>query len=676
MKKPQLVCIILLFLFNSIFPSLIHAGTTGKLAGKISDEDGNPVPFANVVLVQNGVGVTGGQTNEKGAFFIIHIPPGTYDMMVTSVSYHKLKITGVVIKLDETSTQSAVLVRSSVQIEGLVVQDAKSTKISKTKTGSGRTMNLDELEGSSVGNINQAISLSAGVESIDGKVHVRGGRSNEVVYTVDGLTPTAPRKNFNDRDFNTEEYNSIVENEFKQVLDTPVSTFSIDVDAASYSNMRRFINNSKLPPKGAVRIEEMINYFSYDYPQPKGEDPFAVYTEISDCPWNKDNKLMHIGLQGEELDLSDSPNSNIVFLLDVSGSMNDTNKLGLLKKGFKLMVENLKESDRVSIVVYAGAAGIVLPSTSGNEKDKIISALDKLRAGGSTAGGAGIRLAYEVAKNNFIEGGNNRVILATDGDFNVGISNTSDLVSYIEEERENGVFLTTLGFGMGNYKDGRMEQIANKGNGNYYYIDNILEAKKVLVKELSGTLFTIAKDVKLQLEFNPNTIHAYRLVGYENRLLNKEDFNDDTKDAGELGAGHTVTALYELILKGDEKDTKTEFPKVDELKYQTTKISREGKFSNELLTLKLRYKKPDGDKSKKLEFVVKDDFEALLKSSNNFRFSAAVASFGMLLRDSKFKGDLKYKDLIKMAKSAKGEDDNGYRAEFIQLLEKAEMIGR
>jgi len=733
MRKPQLFCLILILLITAIIPSLIYAGTTGKLAGKITDEDGAPVPFANIVLVQNGVGVTGGQSKENGTFFIINISPGTYDIRVTQASYHPLTVTGVIIKLDETTTQSVTLIRSTIQIEGMMVTESSNLKVSKTKTGSGTTMNFAELERSSVETIDNAISLTAGVESRNGELHVRGGRSNEVVYSVEGLSVSDPvqggsslnidknavqvmdiqtggftaefgnaqsgivnntsdlsvintiestslapsikkKEKFRNRDSNTEEYDVIVENEFKKVLDTPVSTFSIDVDAASYSNMRRFINNGQLPPKGAVRIEEMINYFSYDYPQPKGEDPFAVYTEISDCPWNEEYKLMHIGLQGKILDLSETPNSNLVFLIDASGSMSRENKMGLLKKGFKLMVENLKENDRVSIVVYAGAAGVVLPSTSGNEKNKIIVALDKLRAGGSTAGGAGIRLAYETAKKNFIEGGNNRVILATDGDFNVGISSTSELVNYIEEERKNGIFLTTLGFGMGNYKDDRMEQLANKGNGNYYYIDNILEAKKVLVKELSGTLYTIAKDVKLQLEFNPNTIYAYRLVGYENRLLNKEDFNDDTKDAGELGAGHTVTALYELILKGDAQETKTELPKVDDLKYQTTKISDEGKYSNELLTLKLRYKKPDEDISKKIEFTVNDDFMKLKNCSNNFRFSAAVASFGMLLRDSKFKGELKYKDLIKMAKSAKGEDDNGYRAEFIQLLEKAEMI--
>lgn len=676
MRKPQLFCFILILLITAIIPSLIYAGTTGKIAGKISDEVGKPVPFANIILSQNDKGITGGMTKENGTYFIINIPPGTYEMRVTQGSYHPVTITGVIIKLDETTTQSVIMTRSTVKIEGLMVIEAKSSKISKTKTGSGTTMNLSELEGSSVESIDDAISLSASYAPYEG-TQVRGGRSNEVVYTVDGLPPSVHRiASISDRDFNTEEYSSIIENEFKKVLDTPVSTFSIDVDAASYSNMRRYINNGQLPPKDAVRIEEMINYFSYDYPQPTGEDPFAVYTEISDCSWNADSKLMHIGLQGKNLDLSDTPKSNLVFLIDVSGSMGYESKLGLLKKGFKLMVENLKENDRVSIVVYAGAAGVVLPSTYGDKKKKIINALDKLQSGGSTAGGAGIRLAYETAKKNFIKGGNNRVILATDGDFNVGISDTSELVSYIEEERKNGIFLTTLGFGSGNYKDDKMEQLANKGNGNYYYIDNILEAKKVLVKELSGTLYTIAKDVKLQLEFNPNTIHAYRLVGYENRLLNREDFNDDTKDAGELGAGHTVTALYELILKGDEQDEISEVPKVDDLKYQTSKLSAEGKYSNEILTLKLRYKKPDGAKSKKLEYTVRDDFKKLEDSSNNFRFSAAVASFGMLLRDSKYQGKLSYPELIKMAKASKGEDNNGYRAEFIQLLEKAEMIRR
>jgi Ca-activated chloride channel family protein len=470
--------------------------------------------------------------------------------------------------------------------------------------------------------------------------------------------------------FNTEEYDRIYENIFLDALKNPLSTFSIDVDTASYANVRRFINTNQYPYKDAVRIEEMINYFSYDYPLPKKTQPFAIYTEISGCPWNPDHRLIHIGLQGKMLESKHLPPSNLVFLLDVSGSMEPANKLPLLKKAFKLLVNELGEKDRVSIVVYAGAAGLVLPSTPANQKDKIFTALDRLRAGGSTAGGAGIQLAYKVAWENFIPDGNNRIILATDGDFNVGISSTSELVRTIEDKREKGIFLTILGFGMGNYKDGRMEQIADKGNGNYHYIDNLLEAKKVFVNDMRGTLFTIAKDVKIQVEFNPTKVKAYRLIGYENRLLKKEDFADDTKDAGELGAGHTVTALYEVI----PYESKEEVPVVGDLKYQVVKIDPKAYRSKEILTVKLRYKKPDGKKSQLLEIPLADKNIALAKASENFKFSAAVAEFGMLLRDSEFKGQSSYEDVLKLAQQGKGQDRHGYRTEFIKLVEMCQLL--
>jgi Ca-activated chloride channel homolog len=669
MKKLHLICLGILLIISG----LIYAGTTGKLAGKVTDaKTGEPIPFANVIIKPETSGL-GAQTKANGTFIIINIPPGIYDVVAMRQGYHQQTITGVEINLDLTKVVNFKLTSAAFQIEGIDVVESTIEMVSSNKTNSGRTISAYEMEDVAVRDLNGVIAVQAGVSSTN-KMHVRGGRSNEVAYSVDGLSVSDPggdnRKQT--QNWNTEEYATIVENEFKQVTDTPLSTFSIDVDAASYANTRRFINMGQLPYKGAVRIEEMINYFNYDYPQPSGEDPFSIYTEISDCPWNEEYKLMHIGLQGKKLDLSEAPQSNLVFLLDVSGSMNRENKLGLVKKAFKLLVDNLKIDDRVSIVVYAGAAGLVLPPTNGGNKDKILEAIDNLNAGGSTAGGAGIRLAYQTAKENFIKQGNNRVILATDGDFNIGISDTSELVKYIEEERENGIFLTTLGFGTGNFKGDRMEQLADKGNGNYYYIDNILEAKKVFVSEMSGTLYTIAKDVKLQFEFNPVTVFAYRLVGYENRLLNKEDFNDDTKDAGELGAGHTVTALYELILQAEE--TEVELPDVDELKYQVKKVTVAAKQSNELLTLKLRYKQPDGDTSKLLEFPVKDKIVKFKKASDNFKFSTAVAGFGQVLRNSKFKGNVTYKSLIDLAKESKGKDEFGYRAEFIQLLEKAELI--
>ncbi len=471
---------------------------------------------------------------------------------------------------------------------------------------------------------------------------------------------------------NTEEYDKITENEFLEAKSNPLSTFSIDVDNASYSNVRRILNYNQMPDKGAVRIEEMINYFNYDYPAPTDEHPFSFISEISQCPWNKKNKLIHIGLQGKKLDYNDIKPSNLVFLLDVSGSMEDPNKLPLLRKSFKLLLNELSQEDKVSIVVYAGAAGMVLPPTPASEKTKIIKALDDLQAGGSTAGGAGILLAYKIAKENLIKDGNNRVILATDGDFNVGTSSTSSLVDLIEEKRKDGIYLTILGFGMGNYKDGRMEQISNAGNGNYFYIDNIKEAEKVFVKEMRANMFTIAKDVKIQIELNPAYVKAYRLIGYENRILAKEDFDDDKKDAGELGAGHTVTALYEIVPANSDWKVR----KADDLKYQTSVLKENAASNNEIMTIKFRYKPPKSDTSIKLEYPVTNVETDLSATSDNFRFSAAVAAFGMLLRDSKFKGDATYKSVTDLAKDAKGTDEFGYRNEFLSLVKTAELLSK
>lgn len=472
---------------------------------------------------------------------------------------------------------------------------------------------------------------------------------------------------------NTEDYEGLDENTFQEATQNPLSTFSIDVDAASYSNMRRFINNGQNPPKDAVRIEEMINYFNYDYKQPTSHDPFSINTEVAQAPWNEKHQLVHIGLQGKVIPTENLPASNLVFLLDVSGSMFAQNKLPLLKSGLKMLVEQLREEDMVSIVVYAGAAGCVLPPTSGKEKDKIIEALQKLQAGGSTAGGAGIELAYKIAKENFMKEGNNRIILATDGDFNVGASSNEAMEDLIEKKRKEGVFLTVLGFGMGNYKDSKMEILADKGNGNYAYIDNILEAKKVLVNEFGGTLFTIAKDVKIQVEFNPVNVTAYRLIGYENRKLNNEDFNNDKKDAGELGSGHTVTALYEIIPKGVD----SYFKPIDDLKYQQNKPKIEkADYGDELLTVKFRYKAPNEEVSQLIVKTVENTIKALDKTSDNFRWSAAVATYGMLLKDSDYLENGDYQLVADLAKSAKGKDENGYRIEFIKLVESSSMMAK
>ncbi len=473
--------------------------------------------------------------------------------------------------------------------------------------------------------------------------------------------------------YNTEDYDGITENRFRKVNDEPLSTFSIDVDGASYSNVRRMINYGQLPPAGAVRVEEFINYFKYKYPQPTNNDPFSINTEMSVCPWNKQHKLVMIGLQGKQIAADKLPPSNLVFLIDVSGSMSDPNKLPLVKASLKLLVDQLREQDNVAIVVYAGAAGLVLPSTSGMNKEKIIAAIDKLDAGGSTAGGAGIQLAYKVAKEQFKKGGNNRVILCTDGDFNVGMSSDDAMERLIEEERKSGVFLTVLGYGMGNYKDNKMQKLANKGNGNHAYIDGMNEAKKVLVNEFGGTMFTIAKDVKLQIEFNPALVQGYRLVGYENRMLNKEDFNNDKKDAGELGSGHTVTALYEIIPVGVESDFLED---VDELKYQKLPKNKKSELKNEIMTVKFRYKEPDGDVSKLIVHPVTDEKVPVDQTSENFRFVSAVAQFGMLLRNSEFKANASYEKVLKLATGSLGKDEEGYRAEFIKLVQHVTTIAK
>lgn len=490
--------------------------------------------------------------------------------------------------------------------------------------------------------------------------------------TVGHVTPGIMASRMYADGMNAEEYKEIAENNFKTVSESPLSTFSIDVDAASYSNMRRYINKDELPPADAIRTEELINYFSYDYPQPTGNDPVKITTEVGACPWNVKHRLVRIGLKAKEIPTDKLPVSNLVFLIDVSGSMYGPQRLGLVQSSLKLLVNNLRDEDRVAIVVYSGSAGEKLPSTSGSDKQKIREAIDELTAGGSTAGGAGIKLAYKMAKQNFVKGGNNRIILCTDGDFNVGVSSDEGLEKLIEQERKSGVFLTVLGYGMGNYKDSKMQVLAEKGNGNHAYIDNLQEANRVLVNEFGATMHTVAKDVKLQIEFNPSQVQAYRLIGYESRLLKDEDFNNDAKDAGEMGAGHTVTAFYEVVPAGIKSDFTG---KVDDLKYQKTKPAPAvTNNSKELLTVKLRYKAPDGNTSKKIEQPLIDDKKE--KVSSDFRFASAVAMFGQLLRDSDFKGDATYDKVISLAKTSLDNDEKGYRREFIRLAETAEGLAK
>ena len=463
---------------------------------------------------------------------------------------------------------------------------------------------------------------------------------------------------------NTEEYSRITDAGFQDALTNALSTFSIDVDTASYSNIRRFINAGKLPLTDAVRTEELLNYFTYDYPQPTREHPFSLTAETGSCPWNTKHQLVLIGLQGKTLQPNEIPPGNLVFLIDVSGSMSAPNKLPLLKTAFHMLVNQLRPEDKVSIVVYAGSAGLHLEPTAGNEKEKIHAAIDSLQAGGSTAGGEGIKLAYKIAKENYIEHGNNRVILATDGDFNVGVSSEGELSRLVEDRRDDGISLSVLGFGMGNIKDNKMEILADKGNGNYAYIDNAMEAKKVLGSQMAGTLYTIAKDVKLQVEFNPAKVKQYRLIGYENRALQNSDFNNDKKDAGDMGTGHSVTALYEIIPANSDESASS----IDPLTYQKPSLLR----SEDLLQVKVRYKKPEENTSTLFTISVTAEFSP---QSDNFRFATAVAEYAMLLRNSEYKGQSSYQQVLEMARNAKGPDTQGYRAEFIRLVEVSEVLG-
>ena len=628
-------------LTGSLVLGLAPAEKTASLKGTVTDPGGRPLPRATLVLVNLNTQVKlTALTGKTGEFVFEGLPSGNYRLLAWADGFSPAIQPNIQITPGKTVTLEIKLFPGPARPLEEELEDLK--------------VEAPEIEGVEGGVLGGVVGgVLGGVTQASRRMHP--GEAPAQYYR-----PT----------HNTEEYGRIYENIFLPALSNPLSTFSIDVDTASYANVRRFINGNQLPIKDAVRIEEMINYFAYSYPKPGKKHPFALYTEISSCPWDARHRLIHIGLQGKVLEAQELPPSNLVFLLDVSGSMSPPNKLPLLRQAFKLLVGELGPQDRVAIVVYSGAAGLVLPSTAAGRKDKIVGAIERLNAGGSTAGGAGIRLAYKVAEENLIPGGNNRVILATDGDFNVGVSSTSELTRMIEEKREKGVFLTVLGFGMGNTKDGRMEQLADKGNGNYHYIDNLMEAKKVFVDDMRGTLFTIAKDVKIQVEFNPAKVKAYRLIGYENRILKKEDFADDRKDAGELGAGHTVTALYEVIPYGSEE----KIPSLEDLKYQQTRIDPRAFKSGEILTINLRYKEPDAGKSKLIRHPLPDRPVSLDRASPDFKFSAAVASFGMLLRESEHRGDASYESVLELARAGKGQDFHGYRSEFIRLVEKTRLL--
>jgi len=602
--------------------------STGRIEGTVRNSAGAPVANAQVIVVGRPWTAMSDSTGHYG---LADIPTGSYTVRASAMGYRSQDVPDVRVTAGVATRLDLTLRPSAAEQERRQDQAGAVAGVAKRAEADWRAMSRDAL---------------AAPQSANGQWY-----------------PAA-------EPMNTENYAVIEESRFLPAGTNPRSTFSIDVDAASYTNVRRFLTSGQRPPKDAVRIEELLNYFRYDYPEPDGKDRFSVTTDLAVAPWAPEHRLLRIGIKGRSLRTESVPPSNLVFLLDVSGSMQPPNKLPLVKQAFRLLVQELRPQDRVAIVVYAGAAGLVLPSTPGTDKATILAALDRLEAGGSTAGGAGLRLAYEVAKQHYDRGGNNRVILATDGDFNVGESSDAAMVRLIEERRDQGIFLTVLGFGTGNLKDSRMEQIADKGNGHYAYVDNLNEARRVFVREFAGTLVTIAKDVKIQVEFNPAKVAAYRLVGYENRALRNEDFADDRKDAGELGAGHTVTALYEIVpvgasLEGTGGD-------LDDLKYQTIR-PRSGLNTDEWLTVQLRYKEPDGTTSRLLTHPVRVRRPAA-EPSGDFRFAAAVAAFGLVLRESEYRGTASLDQVLQLARGAEGRDPDGERAEFVRLVESARLL--
>ncbi|NHA06514.1 DUF3520 domain-containing protein [Mucilaginibacter sp. HC2] len=628
---------------------LIFAGLTGfkpandrHISGTVYDGKNQALPGTQVSITGANQGT---QTDAQG-HYAIDIPAGKNTLTFSFIGFESQTV-----KIGKSNTLDVHL-KASNQALNEVVVTGYGIQHKKEITGAVATVSAPQTDQ----------MYSAPVTGIVAGKNARHYNKSVQMSQIQ-IMPSPVADN--------ESYKGINENGFKTVESEPLSTFSVDVDAASYSNIRRFINNGQLPPADAVRIEEMINYFHYNLAGPTNNEPVAIHTELSTAPWNANHRLLRIGLKAKTIANDKLPASNLVFLIDVSGSMYEPNKLPRVQSSLKMLVNQLRPQDRVAIVVYAGAAGVVLPATSGNKKTTINNAIDNLQAGGSTAGGAGIKLAYKIAMENFMKGGNNRVMLATDGDFNVGASSDDDMEKLIEKERESGISLSVLGFGMGNYKDSKMETLADKGNGNYAYIDNITEARKTLISEFGGTLFTIAKDVKLQVEFNPGKVQAYRLLGYENRALNKEDFNNDKKDAGDMGSGHTVTAFYEIVPAGVKDDYSGS---VDPLKYQKPKPVAYNSSSDEMLTIKFRYKQPTSSVSKMSHVEVYDKPVALNATSTDFRFAAAVAEFGMLLRDSQFKQHSSYDQAIKMARAAKGDDSEGYRAEFIKLVESARLL--
>jgi Ca-activated chloride channel family protein len=618
------------------------AQARGTIAGTVVDPSGTPLPGVTVDL-------TGPESRQvlsdsRGRFTFGSLVPGVYQVRFT--------LAGFRVVVQTATVRQGVTARLTAHLQ------VDSLQESVTVTGASPRIDRPADRSVERGRVAAAPAVPMTSTQAATAAPIVGG---SIGHPVPGGRHAGP--------FNTEAYDHLDENPFRRVAVDPLSTFSIDVDTASYANVRRFLTSGSLPPAGAVRIEELINYFRFNYPQPSGGAPFSVTTEVTECPWNPQHKLALIGLQGRDLPTGETPPRNLVFLIDVSGSMNSADKLPLVRHGLRMLVDTLTARDRVAIVVYAGSSGLVLPSTPGDRKMRLHEAIANLEAGGSTNGAQGIELAYRVAREHFIRGGVNRVILATDGDFNVGITSQDALVRLIEEQRASGVFLSVLGVGTGNLKDSTMEKLADKGNGNYSYLDSLHEARKVLVEQAGGTLTTIAKDVKLQLEFNPRTVEGYRLIGYENRILRHEDFNDDKKDAGEIGAGHSVTALYEIVPAGVKMDA----PSVDPLKYQAPPARPAAASSDELLTVKLRYKAPDADDSRLISAAVGARVQSM---SANVGFASAVAEVGMLLRDSKHAPAASYDAAIARARRFRQDDQDGYRAEFVRLAELAASLSR
>jgi len=657
--------------------ALVYPVKYVTVRGTVTDTASMPISGASI-----GVdGKTFARTDFSG-YYTITVKDGS---TLTFVAIGHVTQT---IKLKPGQTILDVKMPANVQPLNEIVIRGYVKRTRNQTTGASYIITGKEVQDNPVGNVPQLlqgkvaslnIQNNTGAPGMRGSVNIRGmsgvklaeltkrnlsANNQSAVRAVTGYADRTLRSVNQDN----ESYGQINENPFLNPLETPLSTFATDVDAASYTNVRRFINGGNLPPKDAVRIEELINYFKYNLPKPDRGDPVAIQTELATAPWNPKHQLVKIGLKAREVEADKLPPSNLVFLIDVSGSMMEPNKLPLVKTSFKMLVDQLRPIDHVAIVTYAGYVSVPLESTKADDKQKIKDAIDGLGAGGSTAGAAGILMAYKIAKDNFLKHGNNRIILATDGDFNVGPSSDKDMEQIIGDESKSRVSLSILGFGMGNYKDSKMELLADKGHGNYAYIDNITEATKSMVNEFGGTLFTVAKDVKLQVEFNPAKVQAYRLLGYEDRLMAKEDFNNDSKMGGDMGVGHTVTALYEIIPVGVKDDL---VGSVDPLKYQKPAQNKAINNSPELMTIKFRYKNPESDRSKMEQVTVTGDPLKVDKVSDDFKFAAAVAEFGLLLRDSQYKQNASYEQVIALAKSAKGKDDEGYRAEFVRLAESA-----